>query len=87
MDLEKNDYVQKSLETLNQAKSSIDGLSVRQLLRKDYKQIDTIGLAALTLPLETFVEKWTEEKFNIADYAKESGIDVLILCGLVRGRE
>jgi len=65
-------------------KKNLEGLSARDLLRKDYKQWGTIGISSLP----KLFNKLAKKNYNIADaleaYAQESHLDVMI--GLANGK-
>ncbi|TGZ81389.1 DHH phosphoesterase, partial [Ascodesmis nigricans] len=73
-------------QALAAAKKSVDSLSLRDLLRKDYKQwadgAVTLGIASVVKPLRYLLEEKAENCIpdfleTLEKYAREEGLDVL----------
>ncbi|KAK4565922.1 Exopolyphosphatase [Recurvomyces mirabilis] len=73
---------QKFFEEINAAKADLEGLSVEDVLRKDYKQWQegdlTLGISSIVKPFEWLQQKAGNEKFSqiLEGFAKDRGLDL-----------
>ncbi|KAH3663762.1 hypothetical protein OGAPHI_005164 [Ogataea philodendri] len=80
----KPDFSDNYAEELFAAKNNVEGLSMLDLLRKDYKEYDTVGISSLTVGL-SYLQKFEVRK-SLEAWKNERHLDVVIILTAYRDK-